>query len=119
MSGEDADPLQVGRRTGARSFLEGSGAEVGEGGAEVGDDVRGGEGFLRGGAIAEGEFGGVSAEPGGEFCYWGQSFQIVFLICQLEDINPKGLTLIRQCLAVVLGLVWNLRYGHTDRSKGC
>ncbi len=27
--------------------------------------------------------------------YWGQSFRIDFLICQLEDINPKGLTLIR------------------------
>ena len=26
--------------------------------------------------------------------YWGQSFRIDFLICQLEDINPKGLTLI-------------------------
>jgi hypothetical protein len=26
--------------------------------------------------------------------FWGQSFQIDFLICQLEDINPKGLTLI-------------------------
>ena len=32
----------------------------------MGDDVRGGEGFLRGGAVAEGEFGGVSADPGGD-----------------------------------------------------
>ena len=24
--------------------------------------------------------------------YWGQSFRIDFFICQLEDINPKGLT---------------------------
>jgi hypothetical protein len=30
------------------------------------------------------------------FDYWGQSFRIDFLICQLEDINPKGLTLIRE-----------------------
>jgi hypothetical protein len=32
---------------------------------------------------------GQAEEP-----YWGQSFRIDFLICQLEDINPKGLTLI-------------------------
>ena len=65
--GEDADPPSGLVRCRA-DFLECSGAEVGEGGAEVGEDIRGGEGFLRGGAIAEGEFGGVSAEPGGEFC---------------------------------------------------
>jgi hypothetical protein len=42
------------------SFLEGSGAEVGEGGAEMGKNIRSDEGFLRGGAVAEGEFGGVA-----------------------------------------------------------
>jgi hypothetical protein len=35
------------------------------------------------------------AVGGGVDFYWGQSFRIDFLICQLEDINPKGLTLIK------------------------
>jgi len=40
--------------------------------------------------------GSLSYFLGNIACYWGQSFQIVFLICQLEYINPKGLTLITE-----------------------